>query len=538
MNLHIKYYIELDQIKDFPKYNRLRAEARFLIIKELERYLKRDEKAKGDKFERYKSEREFFIKHNIPETTMFRWMRDYKKYGIIGLVPKYGHNKSATKLPVKHCKRKYINKKSSIISTTIEIYVDKPLTCLTQLNDIIVKSNLIDTCLKSSASYYLKRIAALANRTTPINIKPPLTKQEIKILEKYRQSRHKNHHRKATAILMMNAGCSMLAIGMETNAPDTTIYKWLMSFKKNRISFIVPHPQHPKRKQEFEQLKTRVIDIIHKLPSLYGINRTTWTYGAIAEAYMCEYGVSLSESKISSVIKDTDYCWRRAKRVLTSPDPEYKEKVEQLLKTLEDLKEDERFFFIDEVGPYQVKKYGGKVLAQKDELLMLPEKQKSRGKIQFVAALEAVTNQLTWVFTPDKSAESMVNLFETIVQKYSNISKMYFTWDAISVHSSNTVKQWITAHNVTVKKPIINVVPLPSNAQFLNVIEAVFGGMKRAVICNSDYASVLDMQKAISLHFEDRNLFYKNNPKRAGDKIWDRQKFDFDKLAGGLFKKM
>lgn len=79
---------------------------------------------------------------------------------------------------------------------------------------------------------------------------------------------------------------------------------------------------------------------------------------------------------------------------------------------------------------------------------------------------------------------------------------------------------------------------MPSKAQFLNVIEAVFGGMKRAVICNSDYGSAREMQEAIARHFEERNQFYKENPKKAGNKIWDSQRFDFDKLAGGLFKKM
>lgn len=70
------------------------------------------------------------------------------------------------------------------------------------------------------------------------------------------------------------------------------------------------------------------------------------------------------------------------------------------------------------------------------------------------------------------------------------------------------------------------------------VIESVFGGMKKAVICNSDYPTAKDMQAAIARHFEERNTYYQENPKRAGNKIWDKQKFDFDKLAGGLFKKM
>ncbi|OGU18148.1 MAG: hypothetical protein A2076_06015 [Geobacteraceae bacterium GWC2_53_11] len=258
----------------------------------------------------------------------------------------------------------------------------------------------------------------------------------------------------------------------------------------------------------------------------------------MAEAYQKEYGSPISIGKIQGVIHNTDYSWRRARRVLTSPDPEYRRKVELLLDTLQGLKEGERFFFIDEVGPYRVKKYGGTKLMSKDQIETLPEYQKSRGHIQFIAALEAVTNQLTWLFTPDKSAISMVKLLEKLVLNYADCSAIFFTWDAISVHNSKVVTDWIHTHNTTAEGPHIEVVPLPSNAQFLNVIEAVFGGMKKAIICNSDYATPHDMQEAIARHFKDRNAFYKENPKKAGNKIWDKQKFDFDKLAGGLFRKM
>ena len=81
-------------------------------------------------------------------------------------------------------------------------------------------------------------------------------------------------------------------------------------------------------------------------------------------------------------------------------------------------------------------------------------------------------------------------------------------------------------------------VPLPKQSQFLNVIEAVFGGMKRAVIFNSDYGSEYEMKVAIVRHFRERNEFFKANPKRAGKKIWDREHFDLDKLESGLYKRM
>ena len=61
--------------------------------------------------------------------------------------------------------------------------------------------------------------------------------------------------------------------------------------------------------------------------------------------------------------------------------------------------------------------------------------------------------------------------------------------------------------------------PLPSNAQFLNVIESVFSGMAKAIIHNSDYQSVDECKIAIDRYFLERNQAFLDNPKRAGGKI-------------------
>jgi hypothetical protein len=61
--------------------------------------------------------------------------------------------------------------------------------------------------------------------------------------------------------------------------------------------------------------------------------------------------------------------------------------------------------------------------------------------------------------------------------------------------------------------------------------------MKRAVIHHSDYASEQEMKSAISTHFADRNEYFKDNPRRAGKKIWEIDFFnDFRNLLGGDYR--
>jgi hypothetical protein len=56
------------------------------------------------------------------------------------------------------------------------------------------------------------------------------------------------------------------------------------------------------------------------------------------------------------------------------------------------------------------------------------------------------------------------------------------------------------------------------------VIESVFSGMSRAVIHNSDYKSVHEAKIAIDRYLAARNEHFREHPRRAGKKIWGKER--------------
>lgn len=434
-------------------------------------------------------------------------------------------------------------KEKKILYVTLEIDLAKPILGLDRLREIIIHRTDVQENIKTSFSQAIKHITPLLTRHTPVKLASPLTEEEILRLNRYKAKSHKKDSAKAEAILMMNQNAPLIDIGIATNAGKGTIYRWKREFNATRMDSIeIKMTPSPERIQIQELRKTRIIDIIHKQPEFFDINRTSWTYGTIVEAYTQTYGGTCTKMMVKAIVKSTGCTWRRARKVWTSPDPLYREKIGKVLDALHDLKEGELFFFIDEAGPYQVKQYGGRSLVVKDEHPAVPEYQKTRGSMQLIAALEAVTNQVSWSFIRSKNTDNIVFMLEQLCALSRSAPRIFVTWDSISSHGSQKLASWKSRHNREVSEtgigPLVEIVPLPSRAQFLNVIEAVFSGMKRAVIENSNYGSKKEMEKAISRHFEERNLFYKNNPKRAGNKIWDRESFDLEKLPGGLFRRM
>ncbi len=282
------------------------------------------------------------------------------------------------------------------------------------------------------------------------------------------------------------------------------------------------------RKHEQAEYKDALFAILHSPPSDYGINRTSWIMQDL-NRIMREQSLPISRENIRKIIRKAGFRFRKAKKVLTSTDPRYREKLESITKILANLSESECFFSIDEFGPFAIKMHGGKALIGPEEQRIIPQWQKSKGSLILTGALELATNQITHFYSDHKNTAEMIALLNILLTQYRNKQRLYFSWDAASWHGSKELEKEVKRVNADNYRsvngtPEVVLAPLPSSAQFLNVIESVFSGMARAIIHNSDYQSIEECKLAIDRYFEERNQHFKRNPKRAGKKIWGKER--------------
>jgi transposase len=367
--------------------------------------------------------------------------------------------------------------------------------------------------------------------------------KDHQVLDKWRTSGNKRLFDKAVTILE-NRNLTVKQIADKCEKSVGVIKSWIISYNHFGIAGLNP-PRKNRcddcRKVAANQKQKRLLEILHNRPKDFDINRSSWSLIALATVYQKQYNEQLSRSSISRMVRNAGFTFKKARCVLTSPDPEYREKVEQVLNTLQNLKNDELFFFIDELGPLRVKKYGGRIFMAKGDVPTFPQVQAHKGSITMAGALCATTNQVTWLYSQAKDTQSMIDLVEILFNQHFTATRIYLTWDAASWHSSVSLIDWLDSFNAQTTEsgfgPIIQLVPLPTSSQFLDVLEAVFSGMKRAVVHHSDYQSTEELKAAISQHFTDRNTFFKNNPKRAGNKIWDVDFFqDNNNIRSGNYR--
>jgi transposase len=306
-----------------------------------------------------------------------------------------------------------------------------------------------------------------------------------------------------------------------------TVKKYLSLYRSGGRKLLLAHRKGRTKKSDEPKYKEAVFKILHSPPREHGINRTTWTLAEL-HRIMKQQGCPINKDSIQEIIRRAGFRFRKAKKVLTSNDPDYRTKLQEITNILRNLKPDERFFSVDEYGPFAVKMQGGRSLMGPGEMKSVPQYQKSKGSLILTAALELSENQVTHFYSDRKNTNEMLKLLEILLEKYANQSCIYFSWDAASWHASKKLYKRVEEINSSEyqagrKVPLVKLAPLPSCAQFLNVIESVFSGMSRAIIHNSDYPSVDACKTAINLHFEERNQHFKAHPKRAGKKIWGKE---------------
>ncbi len=275
------------------------------------------------------------------------------------------------------------------------------------------------------------------------------------------------------------------------------------------------------------KLRETLLSILHSPPKVFGYNRTSWTI-KLLKLTLEKQGYHVGKNNVSKIVKKSGYRFWKAKEVLTSNDPNYKEKLEAITKILSNLKPTERFFSIDECGPVAVKERGGIRLVRQGEYPTVPQFQSSKGSLIVTAALELSTNQVTHFYSTRKNTDEIIKMLEILIRQYSGCRTIYLSWDHASWHSSKPLFAKIEDVNKyrfrkKSKTPIVKLAPLPARSQFLNVIEAVFSGMVAAIIQNSNYDSVADAKIAIDRYFKERNEYFLKHPKRAGKKIWGKE---------------
>jgi len=355
-------------------------------------------------------------------------------------------------------------------------------------------------------------------------LKAKFTPEERETLRCWRRG---NDHRKwqlAVVLETVYTYRSASELADKVGCSRVTLRKWNRLFNKGRLAGLEKQLVSEERQLEIKTKMDNLVHLVQQSPKLYGIDRASWKVADLAEVFSREFKQPMVNSTVSAYLRRRGIKYKRAREVMVSPDPLFKEKYAEIQRILSNLGPREKFFSIDEYGPCSVRAKGGRLLCLPGEQPVFKGVKKGKGYLICTCALELSANQLTHFYSLRKDTAEMIKLVEVLVAQYKDQQTLYLSWDAASWHASKQLLAYLEQRNAPGQTPLIVLAPLPSKTPYLNVIESVFSGMSKAVIRNSDYASVVECKDAIDRYFAKRNLHFLDNPQRAGHTIWGKEK--------------
>ena len=241
MDLKSKYSVILNQFANLPDYNRVRAENRFLFLREFEEVYAVKEKIQlGEKYRIHAARQRFCKVKGVSISTYLRWRRLERDYGITGLIPCFGKKiyKEGEVIFSNDETRIVKGHKHHKICVLIKIDTQKPFVCVKAIKEMLVSHSGMSDHTKHAVLAPFEFILSFSRAHFFYPQDLFLTEREIKLLEKYRKKTHRNHWAKATALLMANQHHTLFEIAVTAGRSPGTIFRWLRHYRQHGLDFI------------------------------------------------------------------------------------------------------------------------------------------------------------------------------------------------------------------------------------------------------------------------------------------------------------
>ena len=159
----------------------------------------------------------------------------------------------------------------------------------------------------------------------PIRLRP-ITEDERQRLEAGLRGKDAFEVRRCQIVLAAGRGQYAPAIAEGVGCDDETVRDVIRAFNERGLGCLERRSSRPHRiRTAFsEATRQRLKDMLHESPRKYGKDTSVWTLDLAAEVSF-EQGLT-SEQVSGETIRLVGVGWRRAKRWITSPDPEYARK--------------------------------------------------------------------------------------------------------------------------------------------------------------------------------------------------------------------
>ena len=322
-----------------------------------------------------------------------------------------------------------------------------------------------------------------------------LTKEEQEILREFhRTTRERRFADRIKAVLLYSEGYTKSEIERILLIERRTIGRYIKKYKNKGVESLLDDNYSGSE----PYLSTHEIELLRE-----ELRRNIY----LTSKSICEYVKNRfhKEYKPESMVKllhRIGFNYKKTKQRPCKADRKKQETfVEEYTHLRQNLKEDEKVYFLDAVHPQHnsMSSYGWIEKGIEKEVLS----NTGRSRININGVYSPCDNEILVRQDDTINAQSTIALYKTLEEKHPELSKIYVIRDNARYYGAAIVKDYL-------KHSKIEEIPLPSYSPNLNLIERLWKFFKKKILYSKYYASFLDFKKATDKFFAKDISKYQN----------------------------
>jgi transposase len=287
------------------------------------------------------------------------------------------------------------------------------------------------------------------------------------------------------------------------------VRKWIRCFNHLRIEGLVAK-KSPGRPWKFPAgVRAKIRALISDSPCDYGIDKSRWTLSDLCDIAQKEGLVdSISNEQVRRLFIEVKWTYTRAKKWQRSPDDQYRRRRnrQRSLERIADANKNIALLYWDQFWRNLYYLAMAKSFSPKGDFERIAPN--GRVKVSVYVAMDYDTRKVHHVYQPICNSEYTIDALKFCLRLYHDFRALIIIWDKASWHTSKKVKQFIRRWNRYAKrhgKVRLLVLCLPTQAPWLNPLEAVIGMIVCYGLQNKTHKSPEDVRDSIDKYIDWRN---------------------------------
>lgn len=306
--------------------------------------------------------------------------------------------------------------------------------------------------------------------------------------------------RRSLVVSMSSQGKSAAGIAAALGADDDWVRDVIHAFNRDRMDSLRPRWAGGRPPKFTQEMRAQIVEIAATRPQLLKEPFTRWSLTKLRD-YLVKSKVvtSISKERLREILLEEEVFIHRTKSWKRSPDPDFDKKAARVLRLYRRPPNDGVVICFDEHGPISPIPHSGWGWAPAGRPQRLPANyKKNKGVRFFFGAYDVAKDQLNGLWHARKTGADILQFFRWVRRRYKDRGRIYLVMDNLKAHFTEDIRNWAKDNDV-------ELVPIPTYASWLNLIEVEFRHITEFVISNSDYQSHEELQLACSAYLRRRN---------------------------------